>query len=150
MVNSGLKHFFIWLYVVLGAAVVFSLLCISFSLDISLLALPLSLVFSAVMVYYAFTLKKRGSIRAIPVLRKMTQYLPYVMLASFVLRRAGKYGTYYWYDVVTVVLWCIVFAGSLAVSYYMNEKRISSLNEAWSAPSERKQKKTTGSGMVCI
>ncbi|MCK9170057.1 MAG: signal peptidase I [Treponema sp.] len=131
MISSSLRKFFIWLYIVLCAAIVFSLLCMSFSFDISLAALPLSLIFSGVMVYYSFMLGRKDDIRAIPVIRKMMQYLPYVMLASFVLRRAGKYGTYYWYDVLTVVLWCMVFIGSLAVSYYMNEKRIKLLKKEW-------------------
>jgi len=131
MVSSSLKKFFIWLYTVLCAAIVFSLLCMSFSFDVSLFALPVSLLFSAVMVYYSFILRRNNDIRAIPVIRKMLQYLPYVMLASFVLRRAGKYGTHYWYDVVTVILWCIVFIGSFPVSYYMNEKRIILLKKEW-------------------
>ena len=131
MTTSTVKKFFIWLYFVLGTALVFSLLCLSFSFDISLLAFPVSLLFAGVMAYYVITLKRNDNIHAIPVVRKMIQYLPYVLLTSFVLRRAGSRGTHYWYDVVTVVLWCIVFIGSLVVSYYMNEKRVYSLKKEW-------------------
>lgn len=145
MANSSLRKFFIWLYIVLGTAVVFSLMCISFSLDISLLALPVSLIFSGAIVYYTFALKRRDDIRAIPVIRKMMQYLPYVLLTSFVLRRAGKYGTFYWYDVATVLLWCIAFIGSLVVSYYMNDKRVILLKKEWAALEKKNpQKKLRG------
>jgi signal peptidase I len=131
MTVSSAKKIFIWLYFVLGTALIFSLLCLSFSFDISLLAFPVSLLFAGVMMHYIITLQRNDNVRAIPVVRKMIQYLPYVLLSSFVLRRAGSRGTYYWYDVVTVVLWCLVFIGSLVVSYYMNEKRVYSLKKEW-------------------
>jgi signal peptidase I len=149
MANSRLRNFFIWLYIVLGTALLFSVLCMGFSFDISLLALPLSLVFSGIMAYFTHNLNRKDDVRAIPVIRKMMQYLPYVMLMSFVLRRAGKLGTYYWYDVVTVLLWCIVFIGSLFVSYYMNDKRIFLLKKEWGVQVDQNpQKRFHGSKRV--
>ena len=75
---------------------------------------------------------------------KFLQYIPFIHLASFVLRRAGKNGTYYWYDVVTVFLWCAVFLSSLAVLYFFKEERIFDLNPEWRKIAE----KNKGSGII--
>lgn len=129
--NSRLTTFYAWLFVTDISALVFSVFCVSCAFDISLLALPLAAVFSGLLFYFSDRLRRADEMRQISVIRKMMQYLPYVLLASFVIRRAGKNGTPYWYDVVTVIMWCIVFISSLAVSYYMSEKRVYSLKKEW-------------------
>ena len=74
---------------------------------------------------------------------KLLQYLPYVLLISFILRRAGKYGTYYWYDVLTVLLWCAVMVSRWIVLYFFNEKRIFILMPEW-----KKENKKSGSSLI--
>lgn len=97
-------------------ALLFSLLCFPVSWDISLLAMPLSLAASFAVWY----LSKKGSMTA---LLKLFQYLPYILLASFILRRAGKRGTSYIYDFITVVLWCAVFVLSVITSHDIAKRR---------------------------
>jgi signal peptidase I len=88
--------------------------------------------FSVFLAYYAFpVLLKRNDIRAIAIVRKMYQYLPFVMLTAFVLRRAGKEGTSYGFDVLSVILWIIVAVGTVAVLYWLNEKRVYTLCDVW-------------------
>lgn len=74
---------------------------------------------------------------------KLLQYLPYILLISFILRRAGKNGTYYWYDVLTVLLWCAVMIGRWIVLYFLNEKRIFILMPEW-----KKENKKSGSSLI--
>jgi signal peptidase I len=118
-------------FAALAASCLFSLLSINFAADISVLAFLVAGIFTAIAVYYAVFLFKKYTVTAIPVLRKLLQYIPYILLIAFVLRRAGKTGTAYWYDVVTVVLWCLVFIFSLAALYYLNEKRVYSFRSEW-------------------
>ena len=108
--NKKSVRFSIYVYIELISAIIFSLFCISFHADISLVALPVAVIYTAITVYFCFfkvVLKKDS--KHIPVILRLTQYLPFVLLFSFVIRRAGQFGTPYWYDVVTVFLWCIVF-----------------------------------------
>ncbi|WP_315329123.1 signal peptidase I [Treponema socranskii] len=130
MTESKTETLFILLFASLAASFFFAFFCIPLSADISILAFPISFAFTAI-VFYKSILLKRGDASAIPVVRKMMQYLPYVLLASFVLRRAGKNGTPFWYDIATVSLWCIVFVSSLAALYFLNEKRVYALSPEW-------------------
>ena len=64
-----------------GVSALFSLTLISFNPDISLVALPLSLVFTAVLAF--FSIKKlfaENNLAFIAVFRALLQYLPYVLL----------------------------------------------------------------------
>ena len=127
-------------YIDFAAAALFTLLLINFSLDISLLAFPLALIFSGSLVYLSFfkIFKKTDGSKAMAVL-KLTQYLPYFLLLCFILRRAGKNGTSSFYDFITVLLWIIVFVTSLILSNLMGEKKIKKLSEGWSVKPEFKK-----------
>lgn len=122
-----------------AGSVLFSLFSINFSADISLLSFPVSAAGSCLLFYFLlyktlFQLKYEF----VPAAVKSLQYVPFINLASFVIRRAGKNGTPYWYDLVTVLLWCIVFVASLAALYYLNEKRIFTVVPEWKKYSEKK------------
>ncbi len=114
------------------ASFVFTLFSVSFSFDISLLAFPLSLAGSAFLFYFLlYKTLKLEQYSAVKVSVKFLQYIPFILLASFIVRRAGKNETYYWYDVVTVLLWCIVFVSSLIALYFLNEKRLFKIVPEW-------------------
>ena len=51
---------------------------------------------------------------------KLIQYLPFVLLVAFILRRAGNTGTTFAYDIISVVFWCINFVFSLIISLIFN------------------------------
>ena len=138
--NKKSVRFSIYVYIELISAIIFSLFCISFHADISLVALPVAVIYTAITVYFCFfkvVLKKDS--KHIPVILRLTQYLPFVLLFSFVIRRAGQFGTPYWYDVVTVFLWCIVFIFSLVLSFCINEKRIKVITQNWNVPYTKKK-----------
>lgn len=111
------------LYVNFAAGALFSLMCISFSFDISILAFLISVGFSVLLGYYTFMkLLKEEDGSKIFITRKLSEYYPLVLFVAFVLRRAGKKGTFYWYDLITVLLWLVVFILSLVLSSKLNEK----------------------------
>ncbi len=141
------KCFKICFIIELASAVLFSLLSVSFHADISLLAFILSAGFTAVAVYFVYfkMLIPTDGKQAYKSL-KFIQYLPFVLLLAFVLRRAGKFGTPYWYDVIQVLLWCIIFIFSLVISSMMDMKRVKKYTENWKV--QIVKTKYTGKGKV--
>ena len=129
-------------YIEFGAAALFTLLLINFSLDISILAFPLALIFSAILFYLSYfkIYKETDGSKAMAVL-KLTQYLPYFLLLCFILRRAGKNGSSGFYDLITVLLWLLIFVTSLILSNLMGEKKIKKLSEGWAVKPEFKKPK---------
>nr|MDE5899545.1 signal peptidase I [Treponemataceae bacterium] len=120
----------------------FSLLCVHFCADVSFAAFPLGALFSAAAAFFLFVrVVLRRDFSAVPAARKLLQYLPFALLAAFILRRAGRLGTAYWYDVVTVLLWCAVFVASLATLFFLNPKRILSVVPEWQEAADRQSEK---------
>ena len=114
------------------SAACFSLLNISFHADVSLIAFPLSLIFTAVIAYFSLVpLLKKQDPAYIPLVSKLIQYEPYAFLVVFIIRRAGKEGTSFILDLFTVLFWLILTAASFILQYYFSEKRIYSYNPAW-------------------
>lgn len=81
-----------------------------------------------------------GGAKKIPVVRKLLQYIPYVLLTSFVLRRAGNKGTLFPIDALSVALWCVSFVSSLAALRYLSEKRVHSLRADWAESGKPREK----------
>ena len=104
----------------LAAAALFTILTLSFHADISLLAFPLSLVYLLLCGWFIFKkiiIDTDGS--HIYVAIKLNEYLPYLFFLTFILRRAGQYGTPLIIDVFAVISWFIVF-----VLAYLNSKKL--------------------------
>ena len=117
----------------LACAAVFSFLNISFHFDVSILAFPLSLCFTALMAYYSqVRLIKQENPGFIPVVRKIIQYEPYAYIAVFILRRAGNTETPFLLDFVTVIFWLGLTVSSFFLQYYFSDKRVYLLTPKWS------------------
>lgn len=130
--------------------VLFTFFQMHFVGDISVAAFPLSLVFTGFLVFYFIRCLFRLHVEDLPVLRKMMEYVPFVFLGSFVLRRAGESGTSFGYDIVTVLLWLFSLVFSIISLVILSEKRVYRENtvlreakEAWEA-NHPKQKKKIG------
>lgn len=115
-----------------SASLLFSLLCFSWHGDISLVAFPLSIVFTGFLLWTGYIrLFIKEDLRFISVFRELLQYAPYVLLVAFVLRRAGADGTPFALDLVEVVLWCAASVMDLFILYYLNPKRIARVDDGW-------------------
>ena len=115
-----------------GVSALFSLTLISFNADISLVALPLSLVFTAALAF--FSIKKlfgEENLSFIAVFRELLQYLPYVLLVAFVFRRAGDNGTPFALDLISVLLWLVTSGIALVILHFLNPKNISKVSKSW-------------------
>ena len=126
-------------------AVLFSITSLHFAADISILAFPAAFLFTGLSAYLLFfKLILNGKLGAYAAAQKTLQYLPFVLLAAFILRRAGRNGTAYRLDVISVILWCAVFILSQIVLYFLNEKRIESLIPEWKGVTGTKRKNKSG------
>ncbi len=123
-------------------AFAFTLSSISFNADVSLLAFPIAAVFSLVLAHFSLRkLFRLGGSAAldgepgravyIPVVRVLLQYLPYVLLISFVFRRAGENGTPFFLDVLQVVLWLSVSVLALVMLHFLGAKKLKKTAPAW-------------------
>ena len=123
-------NFFVYANILL--ALLFSALSISFHADISMLALPISLVFTVLIGYVSiFHLLKSGDARHLDTVRRFIQYEPFVFITAFVLQRAGHFAMPRIMDVASAVVWVLITVISFVIQFFLSEKRVYSYNEKW-------------------
>lgn len=116
----------------IALAIVFTFLQIPVHADISLLAFPLCLLFTAALAYTTYwQLIKKNTIAHLTAVRRMLDYEPFVYIAAFVLRRAGTHETPYALDLICVILWLALLALSFVIQYFLSEKRVYEINKDW-------------------
>ncbi|MBO4320176.1 MAG: signal peptidase I [Treponema sp.] len=127
-----MKKLKVLFYINIFLAVIFTFLCLSFRADISLVAFPLSLIFTIVLAYVTFVvLLKKDGVLHMDAIRRFYQYEPFVYISAFVLQRAGNYGQPYLLDVSQAIVWTLITILSFVILYYLNEKRVYSLKPEW-------------------
>lgn len=111
---------------------VFTLMCISFRADISLLAFPVALVFLLVLYFSSHDqLVKKASIVHLGAIRRVFQYEPFVFITAFVIQRSGKEGFHIAFDAVCSIVWIAVTVISFRLQYLVSEKRVYSYSDEW-------------------
>jgi len=111
-------------YAVHALCAVFALLQFSVAPDISPAAFILCAAFTAFLTITSsavFTLKK---VKNYPLVYKLYQYVPFVLLAGFIMRRAGGTALPYVQDVISVLLWLAASIVSVTMLYHLNSKRV--------------------------
>ncbi len=140
--TSEFKKLRIFIFIELAAAIIFTLLNLSFHADISLLAFPLSLIYLAVTCW--FLLKKLvfdtdGTYLYAAI--KLNEYLPYFLFITFIIRRAGKTGTPFVVDVFAVISWFVIFVLAFFNSRVLYPEKNKKIVQGWAVvPVERKYK----------
>ena len=126
----------------LAAAALFTILNLSFHADISLLAFPLSLIYLALCGWFIFKkilIDTDGS--HIYVAIKLNEYLPYLLFVTFIIRRAGDYGTPFVIDLFAVICWFVIFVLAYMTSKKMYPDKNKAYVQNWKVvPVERKFK----------
>ncbi|MCF0243092.1 MAG: signal peptidase I [Treponema sp.] len=125
----------------LVVSVLFTLCSISFHADISLLAFPIALIFSGFFVYFSFIkVYLKGQQKYFWYCLKFIQYVPTVFILTFIVQRSGKYGMPKILDIISAILWILVFVFSFVLQYYMSDKRNEKLSEMWREKADKKRK----------
>ena len=126
------KRFSFLVLVCCALSAAFALTTISFSFDVSILAFPLVVVFTAVLAFSSLKkIFKDNSLSYIAVFRELLQYEPYVLLIAFVVRRAGKNGTPQWCDAISVLLRLLISVLVLVLLHFLNPKKIKLVSKEW-------------------
>ncbi len=142
--NKYFKNYKIRSYINLAAACIFSILSLSFHADISLLAFPLALAYTGLTVYFTLNMLLKTDGTHIYTVIKFTEYLPYFLFITFILRRAGSTGTSYVYDCITVLLWLVIFVLSYLNSKVLYDKSNEKLVAGWAIPPKKMKFKGWG------
>lgn len=122
----------IFLYGSLGSSLVFSFVNLVFASDISVVAFPLSLLFTAALIYCAlFQLYRQRNLKMVSIVRKLYQYLPFILLVAFVFRRSGATGTSHGFDILSVLLWLIASIFSIGMQILLGNKRVGNTFPHW-------------------
>lgn len=122
----------IFLYGSLGLSLAFSFLNLVFAPDIAVVAFPLSLIFSAVLTYISFfQMYRKGNLAVVFLVRKLYQYLPFILLVAFVFRRAGAQGTSHWFDLLSVLVWLLATMCGLGMQFLLGNKRLAAAFPRW-------------------
>ena len=111
-------------YAVHALCTVFALLQFSVAADISAAAFILCAAFIAFLTITSsavFTLKK---VKNYPIVYKLYQYVPFVLLAGFIMRHAGGTALPYVQDVISVLLWLAASILTVTMLYHLNPKRV--------------------------
>ena len=102
------KHILVLQVLVIALSFCFTLLNLSFYADISALAFLPSLIFSLLLAYLGIVLFSQRKSLPLSVIRKLYEYTPFVLLLTFILRRAGNNDTSYALDLIAVLVWVAV------------------------------------------
>lgn len=122
----------IFLYGSLGSSLVFSFVNLVFASDISVVAFPLSLLFTAALIYCAlFQLYRQRNLKMVSIVRKLYQYLPFILLVAFVFRRSGATGTSHGFDILSVLLWLIASIFSIGMQILLGNKGVGNTFPHW-------------------
>lgn len=133
----------IYIYSNLVLSAVFSFLCVSFHGDVSVLAFPLALLFTAILFYVSVVmLIKKNQLKHIGMVRRFFQYEPFVFITAFVLQRAGRYGCPYGLDLAAALVWVAITVLSFMIQFVISEKRIGKVCDEWKSFFENNPKKT--------
>lgn len=130
------------LFLSAALAAVYTLLLFCPDFSPAILAFPLSAVFTFFFFLALFRFRKNTSRKNLALLRKLTEYAPFVYFALFVLRRTGEGRTPFALDAVSALLWTGITGLSIAALFQLGEKRVSRYWPALEKP--EKERKTIG------
>ena len=136
------KNFSILSLVLMGVSALYTLLSVSFHFDISILSFILSFVYMGITFYFlCIQLLKNTNGTHILIASRLIEFMPYVFFVSFIFRRAGEHGTYFWYDIITVILWFAILVLSILVSRKLDFKHNKEIVKGWVVPPVEKKYK---------
>lgn len=114
----------IGLFLCVAFSVAFSALSFTTAFDVSFWAFPLALAATGCLVAVSFRFLRAPERSRLGLLRKTLEYLPFVLFASFVMRRAGTDDCSFAVDLATVLCWIAVMGLSLWCLFMLSDKRV--------------------------
>lgn len=115
---------FVSLIICGASAVLFALAQFTAATDVGVFGFPLAFVYAAATVFQGVMLLRRHERKQLGAFRKLLEYLPFVLFAAFVLRRAGEGDGTFLLDLAGVVFWLAASASSVYLLYGLSDKRL--------------------------
>ncbi len=112
------------LTLVTGLSILFTVTCFSPAGSLSFAAFLLSLIFTLVFAVSVIRFSRNPSRKTLPLFRKLLEYVPFVLFAAFVMRRAGISEPGFLLDLVSAILWTTLTVVSMILQFKFSEKRI--------------------------
>lgn len=112
------------LYISVIASLLFSVLCFIPSFTVGLLGFVLALIFSAWYTAIVVAFMRKPDRKKLSILRKTLEYLPFVLLTGFVIRRSGAADGTFLLDLVTIIIWLVVSILAGVILFRLGEKRL--------------------------
>lgn len=127
------------LYAVVAMSALYSATCFQPPSSIAVIGFPIGLLFTLATLVVSMRFLSAPNRNRLAPIRKMFEYLPFVLFASFVISRTGPVDGQFLLDLASVLLWIAASVLSVVVLYRLSDKRIGmrypSLTEA--APSRK-------------
>jgi len=112
------------LYLCAAFSVLFSATCFIPAYGIGFWGFPLAILYSALLLVQARFFLAHPDQRKLAFLRKTLEYLPFVLLTGFVIRRSGAADGSFALDLVSVLLWILASLAAMALLHHLSDKRI--------------------------
>lgn len=121
------------------SAALYTALCFTAAFNVEFFGFPLALVYTGLAVFYGIRLVRLQDRKNLVLFRKILEYLPFVLLASFVLRRAGEGDGSFLLDFATVILWLAVTVSSVYLLFRLADKRVTAWLPGMTEPAPEKK-----------
>lgn len=102
----------------------FSVLCFIPEFGAAFWSFPLSLAVTVLLAAVSVRFVRNPVYRKLAVLRKILEYIPFILFAAFIIRRSGSADGFFILDLLTVLCWIAVFILSFVTLYRLSDKRI--------------------------
>lgn len=112
------------LYLCVAFSVLFSATCFIAVPGIIFAGFPLTLFFTAFYLLQAVRFISKPDRKRLSILRKTLEYLPFVLLTGFIIRRAGIADGTFLLDLASVVLWILASLSSVVILFKLSDKRV--------------------------
>ena len=122
---------------IIVSGAIFSVLNLSLCLDASLLALPISIVYTLVLFLCFRALFNSGKANLLCVFKYLVQYAPIVYLASYIIRRVGAWSVPFALDVLCIATWLYVFVMNFVLMSALKPKRLEAVDKEWKFASDK-------------
>lgn len=107
-----------------GFSLLFSLTCFSFDGGSALAAFLLSCIFTLAFIASLVRFRRTSEHRTLSVFRKLLEYLPFVLFAAFIIRRAGGTEPGFFLDLASALVWTALTITGLILQYRLSDKRV--------------------------
>jgi len=130
------------------ASALFSLLHITFSLDASILAFPISICYTAFLFFVYKALFKGEKAALLSLFKYLIQYAPIVHMASYIIRRVGAWNVPFILDVLCVLSWLFMFVLNFVITNFLKPKKLEAVDKAWKESSDKISGKIAKNALV--